>query len=186
MELIRENLDGKHVCLELPVEEHREPLRAVVADPDIWHHIQGPNLDYDKWFDGILHNKNDIVFIIRDKASNTLVGSTRYMSIFPEHNRLEIGYTWCSPKFWGGVVNPNCKLLLLTHAFEVMGAGRVELKTHLNNKRSQAAIKKLGAEYEGTFRDHMINPDGTMRDTVMFALLKRNWPQAKAKLLARI
>ena len=191
MKLIRENLDGQHVALELITEEHREALRPEVNHQDIWTYatLSGYGDGFDVWFDDAKkHNDEgrDFTYIVRDKASNRLVGSTRYTSIFADHNRLEIGYTWYIPEFWGGVVNPNCKLLLFNLAFERMGANRVELKANNDNKRSLAAMKKAGAVFEGVMRHHMVNADGTLRDSAIFSIIKPDWPQAKAGLLARL
>jgi len=126
------------------------------------------------------------VFTVIDRATNRIVGSTRYMDIQAEHRGVEIGWTWYAPEVWGTAVNPECKLLLLTHAFEEWGAVRVMLKTDHRNARSQAAIRKLGAVYEGTLRQHRVRPDGTLRDTVVFSILDREWPAVRAGLYARL
>ena len=98
----------------------------------------------------------------------------------------EIGWTWYSPSVWGTVLNPECKLLLLAHAFEDWGAVRVQLKTDNNNLRSQRAILKLGAKYEGRLRHHRFRADGTLRDTMMYSILREEWAGVKVSLLARI
>lgn len=119
-------------------------------------------------------------------SSGHAVGMTSYMDIRPPHYGLEIGMTWYAEALRGTVVNPECKLLLLTHAFERLNCVRVQLKTDARNLASQAAIRKLGAKYEGTLRSHGIMPDGFVRDTVMFSFIREEWPAAKARLLDRI
>lgn len=191
LKMIKKDLIGQNVSLELINEKHRLGLKPMADVKEIWTHITGAGFGegYDLWFDDALQQAasgRDIIFIVRHNETGALIGSTRYTAIVPEHKRLEIGYTWYNPQFWGGVVNPNCKLLLCTHAFETMGANRVELKTSANNKRSQAAIKKLGGLYEGIFRYHMVNSDGTLRDTMWFAITHDRWDEVKAKLLTRL
>jgi N-acetyltransferase len=114
------------------------------------------------------------------------IGSSCYLDIRVPHSGLEIGMTWYGEAHRGTAVNPESKLLLLEHAFETLNYERVQLKTDGRNLVSQAAIRKLGAQYEGTLRRHMRMPDGYMRDTVMFSILRDEWPTVKAGLIARI
>jgi RimJ/RimL family protein N-acetyltransferase len=100
--------------------------------------------------------------------------------------RLEVGSTAYPPAVWGGVVNPEVKLLLLGHAFEDLGAGRVQLKTDVRNTRSQQAIARLGATYEGTLRRYQRRADGTVRDTVLFSITTEEWPRVRDGLRARL
>ncbi len=191
MKLIRENLDGKHVCLELISEEHRDALRTMAGEHDIWTYatLNGYGDGYDTWFeDAKKHNDSgrDFTYIVREKATDRLVGSTRFTNIDTSHKRLEVGYTWYNPQVWGGLVNPSCKLMMFSHAFERMGVNRIELKANNDNKRSLSAMKKAGAIFEGVLRHHMVNADGTLRDSAIFSLTKGDWPKAKASLLARI
>lgn len=113
-------------------------------------------------------------------------GSTSYLEVDTELGGLEIGWTWYREDLWGTDVNPTCKLLLMTYAFEELGAGRITLKTDGRNTRSQAAIKKLGCQYDGTLRHHRLRPDGSVRDSAYFSLLAAEWPPAKEGLLARL
>jgi RimJ/RimL family protein N-acetyltransferase len=113
-------------------------------------------------------------------------GSTSYLEVDPALGGLEIGWTWYREDLWATDVNPTCKLLLLQHAFEELGAGRVTLKTDALNARSRAAITKLGCRYDGTLRHHRLRPDGTVRDTAFFSMLADEWPVAKQQLLARL
>lgn len=100
--------------------------------------------------------------------------------------RLEIGATAYTPAVWGSAVNPEVKLALLGHAFDVLGAGRVALKTDVRNRRSQRAIAALGARYEGTLRRYQRRGDGTMRDTVLFAVVAEDWPAVRSRLTQRL
>jgi RimJ/RimL family protein N-acetyltransferase len=119
-------------------------------------------------------------------VDGTPVGSTSYLEVDTELGALEIGWTWYREDLWGTDVNPTCKLLLIEHAFEELGAGRVSLKTDALNARSRAAIAKLGMHYEGTWRHHRLRPDGSVRDTAYFSMLAAEWPASKQRLLQRL
>jgi RimJ/RimL family protein N-acetyltransferase len=106
--------------------------------------------------------------------------------VSPRDARLEIGFTMYSPAVWGTVVNPQTKLLLLGHAFDDLGAGRVQLKTDIRNVRSQQAIARLGATYEGVLRRYQRRADGTVRDTVLFSIIAEEWPSVRSRLEARL
>ncbi len=124
----------------------------------------------------------DLPFAVIDRLSGTLAGSTRYLDIQPANRALEIGWTWYGAAFWRTSINTECKLLLMTHAFETLGCVRVQLKTDGRNMRSQAAIDRLGAQREGTLRRTRICHDGYIRDTVYFSVLDSEWPGVKARL----
>ena len=113
-------------------------------------------------------------------------GSTSYLDVDLTVEGLEIGWTWYRRDLWATAVNPECKLLLLRHAFDELGAQRVTLKTDGRNARSQAAIRKLGAAYDGTLRHHRLRNDGSVRDTAFFSILASEWPQVRAGLEARV
>ena len=123
---------------------------------------------------------------VTDLATGEVIGSTCYLDIRPLDFHVEIGMTWYAPSVRGTAINPECKLLLLTHAFETLGARRVSLKTDGRNLHSQAAIAKLGAVREGTLRKHKTMPDGFMRDTVYFSIIEEEWPTIKAGLIERL
>ena len=116
------------------------------------------------------------------EVGGALAGSTRYGELRPEHAGLEIGWTWLAPRWHGSGVNRRMKLLLLAHAFGVLGMERVQLKTDHLNLRSQRAIEGLGATREGVLRRHLRRPDGTWRDTVMYSLIREDWPEVAARL----
>src|SRR3954447_9731959 len=125
-------------------------------------------------------------FAVRAGVAGPVVGTTRYMSLAPEHRRLEIGWTWYAPAVWGTGVNVECKLLLLGHAFERLGCRRVELKTDARNERSRAAIAALGAQFEGVFRKHMALRGGGARDSAYYAIVDDEWPAVRARLEGRL
>lgn len=116
------------------------------------------------------------------EVGGELAGSTRYGDIRAAHAGLEIGWTWLHPRWHGTGVNRRMKRLLLAHAFEEMGMERVQLKTDILNVRSQRAIEGIGAVREGVLRSHIRRPDGTMRDTVMYSVVRAEWPELRAQL----
>ena len=120
------------------------------------------------------------------RTDGSVLGMSCYLDIRSDHRALEIGMTWYIEAVRGTRVNPECKLLLLGHAFEDLGAVRVTLKTDLRNEHSQAAIAKLGAVKEGVLRKHGIQPNGYVRDTVFYSVLDEEWPKVREGLLARL
>ncbi len=123
-------------------------------------------------------------FATVENESGRAIGSTRYFDIRPEHRGLEIGWTWLGVAHQRTAANTECKRLLLVHAFDVLGALRVQLKTDARNLRSQRAIERIGAVREGVLRAHMILPDGFVRDSVMYSITRADWPAVKSKLEA--
>jgi N-acetyltransferase len=121
-------------------------------------------------------------FVVRDLPSGEIIGSTRYHDIVPAVERLEIGYTWYGNSWQRTHVNTSCKLLLMTHAFEALGAKLVGWRTDNFNHASQRAIERLGAKKDGVLRHHALRRDGTVRDTVMYSLAAGEWPEVKAQL----
>ena len=126
----------------------------------------------------------DEPFATIDLASGRAIGSTRFMSIVPAHRRIEIGWTWVTPAFQRSGANREAKLLQLTHAFETLGANRVEFKTDARNAQSRAALLGIGARFEGIFRNHMIMPTGPLRDSAWYSVTVEEWPATKAHLAA--
>ena len=115
-----------------------------------------------------------------------IAGCTRLADLDTQHRRAEIGWTWVAPRYRGQGLNPRVKLLQLEYAFGTLGLRRVALKTHHANLRSQGAMLKLGAQYEGTFRNHMFQPDGSSRDTKWYSILDSEWPGVRSRLLMRL
>lgn len=185
-------LTGRFVALEPIESRHLTELRHIVGDPRVFAHLTsdlGAPGALERWVEQALAataEGDQLVFVKRRAADGRLVGSTRYLNIAAPHRRLEIGWTWLVPAVWGGPVNTESKLLLLAHAFETLGAHRVEFRTDLRNVRSQAAIAALGAVREGVFRRHMVVKDGYVRDTVQFAVVDQDWKGIRAGLEARL
>jgi RimJ/RimL family protein N-acetyltransferase len=119
-------------------------------------------------------------------AAGTVVGTTSLGDVDLVNERAHVGWTAYGPPWWGTAVNPECKLLLLAHAFDDCGLGRVKIQTDRINQRSQAAIARLGATREGVLRRHMRRADGSFRDTVVFSVITDEWPQVRAGLEARL
>jgi RimJ/RimL family protein N-acetyltransferase len=191
MEFTAPVLAGRWVRLEPLAEEHREGLRAAADDDRVWEFmlVNGRGPAFDRVFDDALTQRAEgkrLSYAVRWLATGELIGGTSYIDPTPQHGRVEIGWTWYRPTLWAGPVNPECKLLLLAHAFETLGLNRVQLVTDLLNARSQAAIAKLGATREGVLRAHMITRGGRIRDTVVFGITAPEWPAVKDRLLARL
>lgn len=182
-------LTGRHVQLEPLGVEHAEDLLQVGRDADVWQFLPRPAFG----------DRNDVVAWIEQARSETkagrqiafatlslpdrrAIGSTRYLDIRREHRGIEIGWTWIGTRHQRTAVNSECKLLLLQHAFEKLGALRVQFKTDARNERSQRAIERIGAVREGTLRNHMLLWDGHVRDSVLYSILDTEWPAAKERL----
>ncbi|RTE04358.1 GNAT family N-acetyltransferase [Paenibacillus whitsoniae] len=180
-------LDGTRVVL-LPMQEsHIQGLAEAAADPAIFTYMT-PLLqltDVQQFVHQALEEKQaglGIPFSVYDKQLDRFVGSTRLFDLSAQHRHGEIGHTWYNPGVWRTRVNTECKYLLLRYSFETMNLIRVQIKTDLRNERSQAAIARLGAHKEGVLRNHRIMHDGYIRDTVMFSIVDREWPEVKARL----
>ena len=190
MALEKAALDGKLVRLEPLEERHRAAIRPAAQHPEIFTvttSALGPL--FDPYIDNALRRsdaQHELAFVVMHKALGHPVGMTRYLNIEETHRKLEIGSTWYEPSVWGGPVNPECKFLLMRHAFETLKFNRVECKTDARNTRSRAAILKLGATQEGILARHMIMADGHIRDSVIFSIVDTNWPSVKAGLEKRL
>lgn len=179
------------VALEPLAEAHRAGLAAAGAEPVIWRYLPYDSSagGFDRWFDMSLKLEQahrEAIWAVRRLGDDMIVGSTRYLNIAAHDLRVEIGGTWYAPSAWASAINPACKFMLLAHGFETLGLNRIELKTDARNLRSQAAIAKLGATREGVFRRHMVLPDGHVRDTVYFSIIREEWPAAKSRLQERL
>jgi RimJ/RimL family protein N-acetyltransferase len=182
-------LDGRHVRLE-PLERRHGAALLAVADPEVFRWFSGPTpLDpagVEAYVAAAAAGVDRVPFAVVDRASGRAVGSTSYLAIVPEHERLEIGSTWLARSHWRTATNTEAKLLLLGHAFDTLGAGRVEFKTDALNVRSRRALERLGARPEGVFRRHMVMPDGRRRDSAWYAVTAEEWPSVRAGLEARL
>lgn len=123
---------------------------------------------------------------IIDKPNNKIIGSTRLYNAYPEHRKLEIGWTWYDPAYWGKGYNTECKYLILNYCFEVLKTVRVQFQTDEKNLRSRGAIQKIGARYEGTLRKERRKEDGIFRNTAMFSIIDDEWPDVKQMLEQRL
>ena len=178
----RKRLEGRIVVLEPLVHAHVEGLRAAAADERIWTWMV--TRDIEAWIARALA-ATDAQHFAAIRAG-TIVGSTSYLSLAPEHLRLEIGNTWMNPSAWGTGANAEAKYLLLQHAFETLGARRVEFKTDAKNERARAALAAIPAEFEGIHRKHMVVRGGERRDSAWYAVIDDDWPAVKAALERRL
>jgi RimJ/RimL family protein N-acetyltransferase len=184
-------LTGRWVRLEPLAEEHRDGLHEAADDERIWQYtlVNGRGPGFAAWFDEALAQRDagrQAPFAVRRLADGKLVGSTSFLDPNRRHKRIEIGSTWYHPTVWASAVNPECKLLLLAHAFEVLDVNRVTFVTDARNERSRAAIARLGAVQEGICRSYQITQGGRLRDSVLFSILATEWPQVKERLEARL
>jgi RimJ/RimL family protein N-acetyltransferase len=183
-------LEGERVRLEPLSRQHLAGLAKVAFDPSIWRWTLARPTDADglgDWIDAAVANREagtEMPFATVDQATGQAIGSTRFMSIVPEHRRLEIGWTWLGLDFHRKGANKEAKYLQLRHAFETLGANRVEFKTHARNEPSRTALAGIGARFEGVFRNHMIMPDGSLRDSAYFSITAEEWPAVMARLEA--
>jgi N-acetyltransferase len=180
-------LSGAVVRLQPLTAEHASEIEAASNDPRIWTHTAFARTAKDYVSAALIAMEmgEQIPFVVRRLSDEKVVGMSRLFEIDAHHRRCEIGYTWYIPEEWGTKVNPESKLLLMTHCFEAWSARRVQFKTDHENLRSQAAIAKLGAHKEGVLRAHMIRPDGTQRHSVIYSVTHEEWPRVKAGLETR-
>jgi RimJ/RimL family protein N-acetyltransferase len=177
-------LEGRWARLEPLSTHHAAGLLPIGADEETWRFTtRSPFRSQDEALQYIhAAQANAVAFAILDRATGRVAGSTRYFDIRPRDRGLEIGHTWLGVAFQRTAINTECKYLLLRHAFEDLGALRVQLKTDARNVRSQAAIERLGAVREGVLRHHMVLPDGHLRDTVMYSILRPEWLSIRERL----
>lgn len=188
-------LSGSTVSLTPCVPEADAPALFEALNRDqVWQHLAGRPRTPEAHVATLKNQlaEGRFVWIVRlvaeqaGLAAGSVVGTTSYLEIGVKDARLEIGGTAYRPEVWATRVNPEAKLLLLRFAFEQLGAGRVQLKTDVRNQRSQRAIARLGARYEGTLRRYQRRDDGTVRDTVLFSILAEEWPAVRERLVVRL
>jgi N-acetyltransferase len=185
-------LEGSIVRLEPLSLDHLDGLAEVAFDESIWRWTIARPTEIEglrAWIEAALANRatgSEMPFATIDQATGRPIGSTRYMTIVPEHRRLEIGWTWVAPAWQRTGANQEAKYLQLRHAFEVLGANRVEFKTDSLNEKANPALLSIGATFEGTFRNHMIMPGGRLRHSNFYSVTVEEWPDRKAKLEARL
>jgi RimJ/RimL family protein N-acetyltransferase len=185
-------LERDGVRLEPLAPDHGDALAAAASDGRLW----------ELWFTTVpapdamaayvataLKGQEDghmLPWVVRDLATSTIIGSTRYHDIVPAIDRVEIGYTWYSQSRQRTGVNTTCKLLLLAQAFDTLGCKVVGLRTDNFNFRSQRAIEALGAKKDGVLRHHAMRRDGSVRDSVLYSILASEWPDVRRHLELRL
>jgi RimJ/RimL family protein N-acetyltransferase len=179
-------LSGRHVRLEPLTREHAHGLLAAGSDPTVWTWLSVRQPQDDEaalaMVDATLADPNRRAWAQVDTATGAVAGTTSYYDIDPHHRGLYIGHTWIGAPWQRTALNTEAKLLLLTRAFDVLGANRVGWQTDHRNERSQRAIERLGATREGVLRAHRVRPDGTLRDTVTYSVTAPEWPEVRARL----
>jgi RimJ/RimL family protein N-acetyltransferase len=184
-------LQGRHATLEPLTPDHRDALIAAALDGELWKlwYTTVPHPDQmQAYIDKALHmqaEQSALPFAIRD-SHGEIVGCTRFCNADGESRRVEIGYTWHARRAQRSGINTECKLMLMTHAFETLKCIAVEFRTHWLNHQSRAAIERLGARQDGVLRNHKIMPDGSYRDTVIFSVIESEWPAVKRHLQFRL
>ena len=181
-------LEGNRVILRPIQKEDQEALRAAAADGELWKlwYTSAPSPEnVETYINRALEelaSDRSLPFVVIDKSTDRIVGSTRYMNASSDHRRLEIGTTWYAKSSQRTGINTECKLLLLEYAFEQLKCIAVEFRTHWHNHASRQAIAKLGAKQDGVLRNHMIDGSGNLRDTVVFSIIENEWPVVKHSL----
>lgn len=186
-------LSGDMVTLVPLAKEHAASYFVIGQEAAIWDFLTPDPFrtvaDAERWIDTMFARRDrggDVTFSVYDNASQQLAGSTSFLDIRSRDAGLEIGSTWYGKAFQRTHVNTATKLMLLTHAFDELGAVRVQLKTDARNTRSQRAIERLGAVQEGVLRCHMIYPNGFVRDSVMYSITRDEWPDVRVRLAAML
>lgn len=185
-------LDGPLVRLEPLTLEHVDALCRVGLDQRIWEWnpfgVSSPEEMEEYVRTALAWREQGIAvpFATVERATGTVIGSTRFGAIDERNRRVEIGWTWLGPEWWRSGVNTDAKRRMMGHAFEVWGCRRVEFKTDALNERSRSAIERLGAKFEGTLRRHMVTRTERMRDSVYYSILDDEWPNVRSFLDARL
>jgi N-acetyltransferase len=184
--------EGRWVRLEPLAYHHAAGLAEAARDEEIWRYMPAKLTTIEQikhWITETLAlqaNGAVLPFAIVEWAEGRAIGSTRYLNIMPRDRGLEIGWTWLGRAAWRTAVNTECKYLLLRHAFEALGCIRVQFKTDRRNERSRRAIERIGGQFEGILRQHMVLPDGSYRDSAFYSIIDGEWPAVKAKLTNRL
>jgi RimJ/RimL family protein N-acetyltransferase len=169
-------------------DQHVEALWSAGSDPELWRFTSPKIATIDamrRYVTAALAERDRgvaIPFCTVERQSGDVIGSTRFGNIVPEHKRVEIGWTFVTPRLQRSPVNTEAKYLMLRHAFETWGCNRVELKTNVLNEPSRNAMLRIGCTEEGVLRRHMVNDDGTVRDTVYYSIIAEEWPSVKQRL----
>lgn len=192
VENLTRRLEGDLVILEPLRASHAAELWRAAQAPEIWDWLADLGADrelFEEWLRLSLEADADGregVFAVRERRTDSVVGSTRFMAVRPADRVVEIGWTWFNPVVWRSGVNVETKLLLFRHAFEALGCIRVELKTDARNERSRNAMAALPAQFEGVLRKHMIVPTVGVRDSAYYSVTDDEWPAVRANLERRL
>jgi RimJ/RimL family protein N-acetyltransferase len=185
-------LKGVYATLEPLGREHDKALQHAAADGELWRlwytSVAAPEkmVDYVATALDAREQLGAMPFVVRENATAEIIGCTRYFNVDAPNRRLEIGHTWYAARVQRTAINTECKLLLLTHAFEKLRCIAVEFRTHWFNHASRAAIARLGAKQDAVLRNHQISPDGSYRDTVVFSIIESEWSAVKRHLLFQL
>ena len=188
---LRERLEGRLIVLEPIGVQHEPAMRTAAADPVVWRWMQidaSEDDGFDRWFGHALTNAEagtEVPFATVERETGRVLGSTRFLTLRPEHRGVEIGNTWVERSAWFSGANIETKLLMCEHAFERCGCMRVEFKTDARNVESRRALEALPAAFEGIFRKHMLIHAG-IRDSAYYAIVEDDWPGVKANLERRL
>ena len=178
-------LECNGVRLEPLALHHADGLRAAASDGKLWElritSVPEPH-DVEAYIERALAMPDRVAFAVLDASTGAVMGSTSYHDILPLVDRVEIGWTWYAKSHQRSHVNTSCKLLMLSHAFDTLGCAVVGWRTDNFNFASQKAIERLGAKKDGVIRHHALRRDGSIRDTVMYSLLRGEWPEVKTQL----
>lgn len=181
-------LENEHVELHPISQDDREPIRKIAFDHRIWTYFVSrveTDADFEKFFDAMLADQSSgkrAVYVIVDKGTGQTAGSSSYGNLSEADRRLEIGWSWLGVDFQGRGVNRWVKYLLLEHAFETMGAERVEFKTDILNAQARAGLRNIGAYEEGVLRSFNPMPEGRRRDAIYYSVLRAEWPTVEDQL----
>ena len=182
-------LEFNGLRLEPLAPHHEDGLRAAASDGELWNlrvtSVPEPHNAL-QYIATALEMRDRVPFAVIDTRSGALLGTTSYHDVVPAADRVEIGYTWYAKRVQRSHVNTSCKLLLLSHAFDTLGCAVVGLRTDGENFASQTAIERLGAHKDGRIRHHIVRRDGTPRDTIMYSILRSEWPAIKRALHERL
>ena len=185
-------LEGERVIMEPIRQGHLEGLWDAAQDPAIWQwlvHLTDSREMFEQWVnEGVAFWEagDRKTFVTVDAATGKPLGSSSFLNYRPADDVVEIGYTWLNPAAWGTGANIEAKLLMMTHAFEVLGCARVEFKTDARNERSRAALAALPAQFEGILRNHMNVFGVGRRDSAYFSVIDEEWPEVQATLRSRL
>ena len=186
------SLHGRHVSLVPLSHLHHDDLVEAVKDGELWTlwytkipTPEGLRVEIDRRLE-LQRQGSMIAFAVIEQPTREAVGMTTFMNIDAVNRRVEIGSTWYRKRVQRSALNTECKLLLLTHAFEQLNCIAVEFRTHFFNMQSRAAIERLGAKLDGVLRQHQIASNGTLRDTCVYSILDREWPTVKTHLIHRL